>query len=301
MELLLQWGLELIRTVQTAVSPPLTLIVRGITALGGEYIYMILIPVIYWCIDEKKGLKLGFIVFISIWVNLTLKYLFDQPRPFFAGYDPSVGLISERMGGLPSGHAQNSMVMLFVIASWINKKWAYISDAVLVYMISFSRIYLGVHFPSDIIAGWIVACIILYGYYLFSDSVEKILALYGYRAGMIATAALAFLMIIYLPGTALLAPGATILGLGLGYCLNKNYVGFTSAVPFGKEGSDRCFFYFTRLFLGFLGFALIYYMLGRYLPQDSANYKLYGFLQVALPAFWISYLCPLIFVRLKLA
>jgi membrane-associated phospholipid phosphatase len=301
MELLLQWGLEFIRTVQTAVSPPLTLIMRVITAIGGEYTYMILIPVIYWCIDEKKGLRLGFIVFISVWVNLTLKYLLDQPRPFFTGYDPSVGLINERLGGVPSGHAQNSMVMLFVIASWINKKWAYISAAALVYLISFSRVYLGVHFPSDIIAGWITACLILYGYYLYSGTIEKTLAQYGYRAGMIATSALALLMIIYLPGKALLAPGGVILGLGLGYCLNKNYVGFTSAVPFGKEGSDRSFFYFTRLFLGFLGFALIYYLLGRYLPQDSANYKLYGFLQMAVSAFWISFLCPLIFVRLKLA
>jgi membrane-associated phospholipid phosphatase len=301
MELLLHWGLELIRAIQTIASPALTLLMRLITAIGGEYMYFLLLPVIYWCIDEKKGLKLGFIVFISVWVNLTLKYLFDQPQPFFVEYDPSVGLINERMGGLPSGHAQNSMVMLFVIASWINKKWAYISAAALVYLISFSRVYLGVHFPSDIIAGWIVACVILYGYYLFSDSIEETLVQYGHRAGMIATAALAFLMIIYLPGTALLAPGGTILGLGLGYCLNKSYVGFTSTKLFGKEGTDRCFFYFARLLLGFLGFALIYYLLGKFLPQDSANYKLYGFLQVAFPAFWVSYLCPLIFVRLKLA
>ena len=111
MENVLQWGLDLIRILQNRANPALTGTMIGISWFGSAAAYLIMIPFIYWCINEKKGFSLALAILISAWLNLCLKTLFDQPRPFFAAYDPSLQLVPEKLGGLPSGHAQNALIM----------------------------------------------------------------------------------------------------------------------------------------------------------------------------------------------
>ena len=65
MENILQWGLELIRTIQSFSSVPLTAVMRTITWLGDAAGYVIVLPLIYWCVDEKKGVRLGLTVLVS--------------------------------------------------------------------------------------------------------------------------------------------------------------------------------------------------------------------------------------------
>jgi membrane-associated phospholipid phosphatase len=301
MEPALRWGLDFIRAVQTVSNPALIFIMRIITSMGSFVVFLPALLFLYWCVNEKKGMSLCLILIISVWINLSLKYFFDQPRPFFEGYDPSVGIIGEHMGGLPSGHAQNTLVVFFILASWVKKNWVYICTAVLCFLIGFSRIYLGVHFPTDVLAGWIIGCIILFGYFLLNARIETFLGNGGFRAGVISSAALSFIMILYLPGRELLMPGGVVLGLGAGYCINKKYVGFSSNAPFVKTYLKKYFALFVRLLLGITGFALIFFTGIKFLPHDSANYKLYSFILAGLGGFWVSAASPWVFVKLKLA
>ena len=300
MESILQWGLDFIRAVQSIASPPLTFVMRMITFLGGEFIYMALLPLLYWCIDEKKGVRLGAVILISAWVNVSLKFLFDQPRPFFEGYDPALGIITEKLGGLPSGHAQNTLVLLIIIASWIKKKWAYICAPLLCLLIGFSRIYLGVHFPTDVFAGWILGGIILCGYFLLGKRIEALLVKGGIRAGMIASALVSFIMILYLPGRELLMPAGILLGLGAGYCLNRRYVGFVSENTLGRTGIVKYLILFVRFLLGITGFILVYIALGKILPGEGGNQHLFGFIRYVLVGLWVSVAAPWVFVKLHL-
>ena len=305
METTLQWGLDLIRAVQTFAGPGLTVVMQIISAIGGMYFYLLLIPFVYWCINEKKGLRLGLLVLISAWINMSLKFFLDQPRPFFEGYDPSVGLINERLGGLPSGHAQTTLVMFFLIASWIKKNWFYAAAGVLCILIGFSRIYLGVHFPTDVAAGWVLGGIILAGFFMLKDRIQALLEKGGFRAKMIAGAVLSFIMILYLPDRELLMPGGIVLGVCAGYCLNNKYIGFTSSAPLA--GIGKYIFLFARMLLGISGLILILWVTGKLIPQvmsalqNNTNYKLYGFTQAALAGFWVSFISPWIFVKLRLA
>jgi len=301
MEPVLFWGLDFIRTVQTVSFPALTLVMRIITAMGSFVIILPALLVLYWCAGEKKGLRLFLMFNISLWINMSLKFFFDQPRPFFEGYDPSVGIIYERMGGLPSGHAQNTLVVFFIFASWVKKNWVYVFTSVLCFLIGFSRIYLGVHFPTDVAVGWIIGGIILCGYLLLNEKIETLLENGGFRAKVIASAALSFIMILYLPGKELLMPGGIVLGLGAGYCINIKYIGFSSGASFGKAGIKKHLALFARLLLGIMGFALIFLAGSKLIPQNSANYKLYGFILAAIGGFWVSAASPWIFVKLKLA
>ena len=301
MESVLQWGLDFIRAVQSAASPPLTLVMRIITFFGGEPVYIALLPILYWCVDEKKGLRLGVVILISTWINISLKFLFDQPRPFFEAYDPTLDIckIEEKMGGLPSGHAQNTLVLLIIIASWLKKKWAYICAIILCLLIGFSRIYLGVHFPTDVFAGWILGGIILCGYFLLAGRIETLLDKGGFRAKVIASALVSFIMILYLPGKEILMPAGVLLGLGAGYCLNRRYVGFSSGQT-GRTGIEKYLVLPVRFFLGITGLLLIYIALGKIFPKDGGNQNLFGFLRYALAGLWVSVAAPWVFVKLRL-
>ena len=95
-------------------------------------------------------------------LNFSLKAFYRRPRPEgFFGYDlpPSYSF--------PSGHALGSFCF-FGILAWIlaanvettrSKQTIYLSAALLVIIIGLSRIYLGVHYPSDVVAGYLVATV----------------------------------------------------------------------------------------------------------------------------------------------
>jgi len=303
MEAILQWGLDFIRWIQTGANPPLTMCIKIITELGSAAVYIILLPLIYWCIDEKKCLRLGTIILISIWLNIVLKSVLDQPRPFFENYDPSVGIIHERMGGFPSGHAQNSLVMWAIIASWGKQKRFYSIAALFCLLIGFSRVYLGVHFPTDVLGGWLIGGILLAVYFCTEKRIEALLAAHSPRAGLIACAALAFVMILYRPFIELLMPGAMILGLGTGYCLCRQYIGFNASALSNRTGVFKYLALAVRFLLGMTVMVLLFVLTEKIMVKlkGSGNYPLFMFLRFVLFALWISAGAPWLFRFLRLA
>ncbi|MDR2718992.1 MAG: phosphatase PAP2 family protein [Treponema sp.] len=303
MEAILQWGLDCIRLIQTGANPPLTACMKIITAFGSAAVYIIVLPLMYWCVDEKKCLRLGTTVLISVWLNIALKLALDQPRPFFEGYDPSVGMIGERMGGFPSGHAQNSLVMWAIIASWGKQKRLYGIVALFCLLIGFSRIYLGVHFPTDVFGGWIIGGILLAVYFLAGKRIGALLAAHSPRAGLVACAALAFAMILYRPSAELLMPGAIILGLGTGYYLCRFHIGFTASALSGRVGVFKYLTLAVRLLLGMTVVVLLFVLTEKIMVKfhGSGNYPLLMFLRFALFALWVSAGAPWLFRSLRLA
>ncbi|GHV96038.1 phosphatidic acid phosphatase [Spirochaetia bacterium] len=303
MEAILQWGLDLIRLVQSFASPPLTAVMRIITEFGSATAYMALLPLIYWCYDERKGLRLGLAILVSAWLNLSLKFFLNQPRPFFAGYDPSVGMISERFGGLPSGHAQNSLVMWTIIASWGKRKWLFGITALICLLVSFSRIYLGVHFPSDIFGGWVLGSLVLCAYFFSGKRIEALLAKGGFRAEIYAAAAVAFIMILYRPGAEILMPGGMFLGMAAGYSLNKRYIGFKSSGLFGRTGAAKYLTLLARFVLGIAATAIILLAFEKVIPQNhfADFYLILHFLRFTVTALWVYAGAPWLFCVLHLA
>jgi membrane-associated phospholipid phosphatase len=299
MESVLQWGLNFIRQVQSYANPPLTGFMLGITWLGSTAAYLLLLPLIYWCVDEKKGFKLGLAILISAWLNLSFKYLLNQPRPFFPGYDPSVGMIPERLGGFPSGHAQNALVMWIITASWIKRKWAFIAASLVVLLVSFSRIYLGVHFPTDIPGGWALGGLVLCGWFTLKDRLELLLENAGRRAQMITAAAVSFVMILYRPDEGLLMPGGILLGMSAGFLLNRRFIGFKS--PYA--GPAKYLILAGRFILGIAVTVLIFALMQKIIPlvRNSSSFLIISFALFGLIGLWVSAGAPWLFCTARLA
>jgi membrane-associated phospholipid phosphatase len=301
MDSLLLWGLDIIRAVQSAASPPLTAFMKGVTFFGSASVYILFLPLVFWCLDEKKGVRLGIALMISILINLVLKFSLGQPRPFWEGWDPGVGMVMERFSGFPSGHAQNSLVMGLIIASWGGRKRYYGLALFLSFLIGFSRIYLGVHFPTDLFGGWILGGLVLAGYFLLGKKIEDTLARGGPRVQRLAAAGAAFIMILYRPQTELLMPGAFVLSMGLGYSFTARRLRFSAEGVFGRTGAARFLTLGGRFITGIAGMILIFAVFERLDLGESPYHLLFSFFGLLIPGFWVYSGAPWLFQRLRLA
>jgi membrane-associated phospholipid phosphatase len=92
----------------------------------------------------------------ALLLNISLKYIFERARP-----DIWNQLVTETSFSFPSGHAMASaaLALSFAYIAWRKGYRAVIavSAALYVAVIGFSRLYLGVHYPTDILAGWLVS------------------------------------------------------------------------------------------------------------------------------------------------
>ncbi|MDR1788418.1 MAG: phosphatase PAP2 family protein [Treponema sp.] len=294
-----QWGLEVIRALQSACPPALIAVMKGISALGTEWFYLPVIMLVFWCVDEKKGARLGLLLILSGWSTALLKGLFRMPRPY--QLDPLVGRAAESSFGFPSGHALNSLVFWAAPFRWVRRKPLYaLSAALLVILIGVSRLYLGVHFPTDILGGWLAGGCILSAFFAGSEIAAALLLRGGLRAQVIASAIVSWVMLMLIPGEAGLA--GLMLGFGAGYAINLKWVGFKAC---GHIGGKRPSLLARALRFagGAAGAALIYVSLKAILPAGEASewYRMGRFVRYGLVGLWAAACWPLLCVRFGLA
>lgn len=161
-----------IEMIQSNISDKLTVIMKGITFFGGQEWLITATAIggiILFFTYRRYGIYLVLTVAGGGMFNLLLKHLFERERPSF------YRIIEAQGYSFPSGHSMSSFIFFTacaVILVKISKNT--LADVLislffclLVLSIGISRIYLGVHYPSDVIAGfagggfWIVFCTIL--------------------------------------------------------------------------------------------------------------------------------------------
>ena len=81
MSLLLDQGVDLILWMQRA-SPRADTFFIGVTMLGGQEFFLAVLPLIYWCVDRRTGVRLSILFLLSGYTNALAKSLIGQPRPF---------------------------------------------------------------------------------------------------------------------------------------------------------------------------------------------------------------------------
>ncbi|MDR3333658.1 MAG: phosphatase PAP2 family protein [Treponema sp.] len=302
-----QWGIDCIKGIQRIENPLLTELIKGITALGSEYFYIPVVLFMFWCIDERQGLRLGLLIILSSWVNGGCKELLRQPRPY--SLDPSVGRAFEPSYGIPSGHAQLSLTFwAWVSGFWRERLWS--AAILIILVIGFTRLYLGLHFPTDLLAGWFLGGLILLLYYGFGKRIEARLAAGGTRVRIWSVALVALIMNASGSGRIF---GGLMLGFGMGYSLMLQHVPFSAqAMVRGKKPALPLLA--ARYALGITGAVLVYQGLKAIFPGEgslfaeipgwganSPYYELGCFVRYGLAGCWVTLGAPWLFLRLGLA
>lgn len=154
------------KLVESTRTKELTNFFSTITHLGDAWLFvLIMITLVIWIIKSKKNIKLaawlGLSALLGAWLmNKFLKEYFVRPRPFVVGYIENLTHASGY--SFPSGHAMGSIICYILIAyifSIYNKN-KFVNIVVFILLISLSvtiaisRVYLGVHYPTDIVAGF---------------------------------------------------------------------------------------------------------------------------------------------------
>jgi membrane-associated phospholipid phosphatase len=155
----LDWGVDLILNLQSLGSW-LVAPMNVITVAGSSALLLVITAIIYWCVDTKWGLRLAVTMALTVAINEILKVAIHDPRPYW--YDPRVQLLTSPHGsfGIPSGHSATALAGWGLLAVFLATGWGWLIAAALVLLVGLSRVYLGVHFPSDVLAGWAVGALI---------------------------------------------------------------------------------------------------------------------------------------------
>ncbi|MGI6721255.1 MAG: phosphatase PAP2 family protein [Anaerovoracaceae bacterium] len=168
----------LINAFVDARQPGLSTLMEGITYLGNwEAIVIICLLLL---LKEDRAKKYGWpaaaAAVITTLVRIVIKDIVQRPRP-----DRSLFLIDQNGWSFPSGHAITSIAvygLLFILFMLYMKKGARKTVicalcAVLAFAIGISRIYLAVHYPSDVLGGWLLGISTIAGMLLLIDFVKK--------------------------------------------------------------------------------------------------------------------------------
>lgn len=160
MQSILDLGIRLIVALQGLGTWP-TLPMRFFSFLGTKDFFMLALPMLYWYVDSMLGIRVALILMLSTNINSAFKLAFHGPRPYW--YSPKVrALATETSFGVPSGHAQGAVVFWGLLATYLRKWWSWLVAILFILLIGLSRLYLGVHFPHDVLLGWLIGGVILW-------------------------------------------------------------------------------------------------------------------------------------------
>lgn len=317
MDQLYQFGLDLTTWLQERY-PQLLVFMRLISAMGEEQFYLIILPAVYWSINKHLGRQLGYLFLVSAAVNNIAKNTFRQPRPFWL--DPAVQLTEAEGYGFPSGHVQNATAVLFLLAAFSRRNWVWFLAAVFIFLTGLSRIYLGVHFIQDVFIGFWIGLFVLVFYLILRNRFvagfnKRILGqrLLGIIALPIALTVI-YIMIrlvlgppdlsvpwaAYVPAAELngyedvVATIAGLMGFGVGMILES------SRIRFRTDGAvwQRV----VRYLIGIVVALAIWAGLRAAYPAEFVWIALpLRFVRYFLLLFWVTYVAPWVFVKLRLA
>lgn len=207
--------LEWIRSIHQFRFPFIDNFFKALNFFDRQEFFFILIPIIWLGVGWKSGLKMFYILLISSLVNYALKGLFLSARPFHI--DPSLAIIQIGGWGFPSGAAQTAVLLSgLLLKSW-HSPWKWTLAFCYFALLSFSRVYLGVHFFSDILGGWFVGFMLLAIYlHLFPKIEKSLMHIRPFFLFLISQAVpLCLLVFFYSVSTIQICSAAMGLGLGL--------------------------------------------------------------------------------------
>jgi membrane-associated phospholipid phosphatase len=283
-------GIEIIRWIAERRTPVLTAFLRAVTEVGSTIGYLVLLPLLWWGLSWKLAVRLFVALVLSVYVNAVLKDAVALPRPF--QYAELANITTPDEYSFPSGHAQSAALFWTLFALHVKKRWFTVFAATAAFLVGFSRVYLGVHYPTDVAAGWIVGTLLALAFARWSLPAVRWAEGLGLGSQLaLSIAAPAALTLLHGTSNTAMALGGLAGALGgLAYALSRDLY------PEGGDSRGRR----AWLVTGLAGLPLLYFGLRSLSPgEGSSFYHLYLFLRFAAIGLWVSFLVPGIVARFR--
>ena len=273
--------LEILRHIQSIANPFFDFIFQLITICGEQVVLISIISIIYWTLDKKFGEYIAYAVLTSVLLNNTIKDIFKMKRPI--GEEGIRTLREQKATGysFPRGHTQSASSFYGAMAIYLKKRVMYIIATVMIILVGFSRLYLGVHYPKDVIVGGILGVLTSLVCYKLYNRFENKMLLY------------VITFVIFIPALTFAHSADFIKGMGtylgfiIGIYIEKKYVNFSTE---GSKGNK-----IIRVLLGVLILLVLQVGLKVLLPSGT----IFSFIRYSLISLIGIGVYPMAFKKLK--
>lgn len=155
-----------LRLLESIRMPWLDGVMSVITHLGSEAGFLVAALFVFWCVNKRDGYYLLTVGFFGTAINQFCKLCFRVPRPWVK--DPTFTIVeaarAEATGySFPSGHTQNAVGTFGCITVFAKRPWVRILAVLVAILVPFSRMYLGVHTPLDVVVAALTALLLVLG------------------------------------------------------------------------------------------------------------------------------------------
>ena len=166
-----EWEVSLMQWIQSWLGTVGVTIASMFTMLGEDMICVAIIGFLYWCWDKELGKYIGLNLLYAVTLSGMIKNVFMRRRPYFdnegvkclKAVDSKADIynISAQGYSFPSIHATKAVTMFTGLGVYTKNKILMVLGIVLPLLVGISRFALGVHYPTDVIAGWVIGLIIM--------------------------------------------------------------------------------------------------------------------------------------------
>ncbi|MFW5770465.1 MAG: phosphatase PAP2 family protein [Spirochaetota bacterium] len=287
------FGEEVLNNLHIFAGSWLDVLMAWITALGNEMFFVLMIPLMYWCVNKRLASLVGASFLVSALANDVAKHIYENPRPAADFLREGIRewnqkYIPQNSPGFPSGHTQNAVVFWGTLAWFAKRRIITIVSIVLIILIPYSRIYLGVHFLGDIIGGFILGAILLAILIWLLPWLEKSYISFKEITLLAIFLLLPLFLMMALPGHDIPKTTGVMSGYLIGLILAHKRIPFdprTGVVPA-----------ILKFAVGAAGIILIKAGIKVLLPEVAIA----EFFRYWLMGFWITFAAPLIFIQFKI-
>ncbi len=243
------WEIPFMQFVQSVENPIMTALATFFTMFGQEYFVIFLTGFCYWSLDKKLGQKVLAALCGSMVFGALIKGTLLRRRPYMdfsevkciRAASPDADTMSpvEQGYSFPSINSSLSAGVFGTIGINVKKTWSTVLAFIIPFFVGLSRIYLGVHYPTDVLAGWAVGTIALFLVYFIGRK-------FGVKVCMLIELAIGAAGFFYCRENEFFSIYGILLGCFSGFLYEEKFVQF--------ENSKKWWSYLLRPVLGVLLF-----------------------------------------------
>lgn len=301
--------LDILMYLQSIRNELLTGIFTFFTICTEVPVITVLTAMLYWCINKKAGQRILFALAGSLNINVAVKNIVKMPRPI--GTKGLISLRTQTATGysFPSGHTQTATTFWTSMITQFKNIWIYIIGILMILGAGISRLYLAVHWPMDVIVGWILGIILSILFIKLFDYIDNSKNYYILVIIMLIFGVCTY----FVGGEDFYKLFGLYSGFALGYMVEDTYISFST-----ENKQRKNIFYkstskiegtkgkILRFIIGIISLLIVYlifknientFMIGK--NEEIIN--IFKYLKYTIIVFWGVAIAPALFKLFKLA